>query len=185
MNEWIIVKDLERKREREGRNQKYTRIFSFMRGRGNKRFGSILLDKSNFSIYTVHVTEIRIPFAGTRNRENLWYQELELKAIDRRRYRILDLLAVIRKPRHLSRHKPRKRNRERRGGGRGEGKQDSGTAYTPCRRSAGEIKPEARLLATASRSFRVNPWASHWIELNNKLTPLRALKRYSIISHPC
>lgn len=37
MNEWIIVKDLERKKEREGRNQKYTRIFSFMRGRGNKR----------------------------------------------------------------------------------------------------------------------------------------------------
>lgn len=38
-------------------------------------FESILLDKSNFSIYTLHVTEIRIPFAGTRNRENLWYQK--------------------------------------------------------------------------------------------------------------
>lgn len=34
-----------------------------------------MLDKSNFSIYTLHVTEIRIPFAGTRNRENLWYQK--------------------------------------------------------------------------------------------------------------
>lgn len=116
----------------------------FSRGGKNKRSDRFRPDKSNFSIYTVHVREIRIPFAGTRNKENLWYQELELKAIDRQRYRILDLLAVIRKPCHLSRHKPRKRNRER-GGGRGQ--QDSGTAYIlPWRRGAGEIKPRARLL---------------------------------------
>lgn len=143
----------------------------FSRGGKNKRSDRFRPDKSNFSIYTVHVREIRIPFAGTRNKENLWYQELELKAIDRQRYRILDLLAVIRKPCHLSRHKPRKRNRERGGGGgsrilelrissRGGGAQV---------RSNLELDYYATL--ASPRSFRVNPWPSHWIELNN-LMPL-------------
>lgn len=135
----------------------------FSRGGKNKRSDRFCPDKSNFSIYTVR--EIRIPFAGTRNKENLWYQELELKAIDRQRYRILDLLAVIRKPCHLSRHKPRKRNRERgEGEGRVEGARFWNCVYPPVdRRSAGEIKPRARLLATLAspRSFRVNPCPSH------------------------
>lgn len=185
MNEWIIVKDLERKREREGRNQKYTRIFSFMRGRGNKRSDRFCSISQIFQYtrYTWRKFEFHLPEQETGRisgiKSSNWKRSI---GGDIESWIFLPLsgnLAICHGISHV------RGIGERRGGGRGEGKQDSGTAYTPCRRSAGEIKPEARLLATASRSFRVNPWASHWIELNNKLTPLRALKRYSIISHPC
>lgn len=141
-----------------------------------------MLDKSNFSIYMLHVTEIRIPFAGTRNRENLWYQKSSnwKRSIggDIESWIFLPLsgnLAICHGISHVR--------------GIGERRREGRILelrYTPCRRrSAGEIESRARLLATASRSFRVNPRPSHWIELNNKLlSPLWPSVRNSIISHP-